>query len=47
MFNQLEGPSEDASDPLGREKKAIIRSKRGRDMGGKGYEREEVNKIWY
>ena len=29
-------PSQDASVPLGREKKAITRWKGGRDLGGKG-----------
>jgi hypothetical protein len=34
------GPSEDTSIPLGREKKAIIGAKEGREMGGRR-EREE------
>jgi hypothetical protein len=42
-------PSEDASIPLGREKKAITRGKGGRDLGEKvdGWRREEGNLIWY
>jgi hypothetical protein len=34
-FNNLKCPSEDASVPLGRQKKAIIRGERGKDLGGK------------
>ena len=33
--NKLKGPSEDASVPLRREKKAITRGEGGRDLGGK------------
>ena len=33
--NKLKGPSEDASVPLGREKKAITSGEGGRDLGGK------------
>jgi hypothetical protein len=33
--NKLKGPSEDGSDPLGREKKATTRGEGRRDMGGK------------
>jgi hypothetical protein len=50
---KLKGPSEDASVPLGREKKAITRGEGGRDQRGKvdsgeGW-REEVkgDLIWY
>ena len=32
--NKLKGPSEDASVPLGREKKAITSGEGGRDLGG-------------
>ena len=35
MVNKLKCPSEDASVPLGREKKAITSGKGGRDLGGK------------
>ena len=38
---KLKGPSEDASVPLGREKKAITREEEGRDLGGKVDEVEE------
>jgi hypothetical protein len=34
-LNKLKCPSEDASVPLGREKKAIISGEGGRDLGGK------------
>ena len=34
--NKLKCPSEDASVPLGREKKAITSGEGGRDLGGKG-----------
>ena len=34
-LNKLKCPSEDASVPLGREKKAITHGERGRDLGGK------------
>jgi hypothetical protein len=45
--NKLKGTSEDASVPLGKEKKAIIRQW-GRDLGGKVNmgDREEGNLIW-
>ena len=33
--NKLKCPSEDASVPLGREKKAITSGEGGRDLGGK------------
>jgi hypothetical protein len=33
--NKLKGPREDASVPLGREKKAITSGKGGRVLGGK------------
>ena len=33
---KLKGPSEDASVPLGREKKAITSGVEGRDLGEKG-----------
>ena len=33
--NKLKGPSEDASVPLGREKKAITSGERGKELGGK------------
>ena len=44
--------SEDASDPLGREKKAITIGERVRDLGGKvdrvgGVWQGEGNLIWY
>jgi hypothetical protein len=34
-LNRLKAPSEDASVPLGREKKAITSGEGGRDLGGK------------
>ena len=34
-LNKLKCPSEDASVPLGREKKAITSGEGGRDLGGK------------
>jgi hypothetical protein len=34
-INNLKGPSEEASDPLGREKKAITSGVGGRDLRGK------------
>jgi hypothetical protein len=34
-LNKLKCPSEDASVPLGRKKKAITSGKGGRDLGGK------------
>jgi hypothetical protein len=37
MFNKLKGLSEDASVPLGRERKATTRG--GRDLAGKGVRR--------
>jgi hypothetical protein len=52
-FNKLKCPSENASVPLGREKKAITSREGGRDLGGKvnrvegGEERGERNLIWY
>ena len=50
--NKLKCPSEDASVPLGREKKAITSGEGGRDLGGKvdrgrGYMRGKGNLIWY
>ena len=39
-FNKLKCPSEDASVPLGRKKKAIICGQRGRDAEGKSEEGE-------
>jgi hypothetical protein len=47
---KLKYPSEDASVPLEREKKAITSGEGGRDLGGKwvGWEVEERgNLIWY
>jgi hypothetical protein len=35
MFSKVKCPSEDASVPLGREKKAITSWEGGRDLGGK------------
>jgi len=46
-FNNLKGPSEDASVSLGREKKAITRGKGGRDLRGRGIGEGEGNVIWY
>jgi hypothetical protein len=51
MVNKLEGPSEDVSSPLGRERKATIKGVGGRKGGwrmgeGKGLGGEE-NMIWY
>ena len=44
-------PSEDASVPLGREKKVITSGEGWRDLGGKvdrgGEWKEEENLIWY
>ena len=34
MFSKVKCPSEDASVPLGREKKGITNGERGRDWGG-------------
>ena len=34
--NKLKCPSEDASVPLGREKKAVMGEEGGRDLSGKG-----------
>ena len=49
--NKLKCPSEDASVPLGREKKAITSGEGGRDLGGKvdggGQRGLEGNLIWY
>ena len=52
--NKLKGPSEDVSDPLGREKKAITNGEVGRDLGGNvdggvggSSECGEENLIWY
>jgi hypothetical protein len=46
--NKLKDPSEDASVPLGREKKAITSQKERRDLRGKGEgEGKEGNLIWY
>lgn len=46
--NKLKGPSEDASVPLGREKKTTPWGKEGRDRGGKkDGVRVEGNMIWY
>jgi hypothetical protein len=49
--NKLKCPSEDASVPLGREKKANTSGEGGRDLGGKvdrvGGVRREGNLIWY
>ena len=48
--NKLKCPSEDASVPLGREKKAITSGEGGRDQRGKVNGRaveEEGNLIWY
>ena len=49
--NKLKGPSENASVPLGREKKAITSGEGRRDRGGKvdgGWGRgREGNLIWY
>ena len=38
--NKLKCPSEDASVPLGREKKAITSGEGGRDLGGKAEGRQ-------
>ena len=51
-LNKLKCPSEDASVPLGREKKAITSSEGGRDLGGKvdrvgGSGGGQGNLIWY
>ena len=49
--NKLKGPSEEASVPLGREKKAITSGEGGMDLGGKvdggGQIGLEGNLIWY
>ena len=49
--NKLKGPSENASVPLGREKKAITSGEGRRDLGGKVDGRwgrgREGNLIWY
>ena len=42
-LNKLKCPSEDASVPLGREKKAITSGKGGRDLGGKV---DKVGGVW-
>jgi hypothetical protein len=50
MVSKLKCPREDASVPLGREKKAITSGKGGRHLGGKVDRRtwgEEGNLIWY
>jgi hypothetical protein len=45
-FNKLKGPSENASIPLGREKKAITRGKTGTWMGkGTGRRRGEHDQV--
>ena len=41
--NKLKCPSEDASVPLGREKKAITSGEGGRDLGGKVYSEGRVS----
>ena len=49
-FSKLECPSEDASVPLGREKKAITSGEGGRNLGGEGdgeWWWRERNLIWY
>ena len=48
-FNKLKCPGEDASVPLGREKKAITSGEGGRDLGRKvdGSWRGEGDLIWY
>ena len=50
-LNKLKCPSEDASVPLGREKKAITSGEGGRDLGGKvdgvGKWRVEGNLMWH
>ena len=46
--NKLKCPSEDASVPLGREKKTITGGEGGRDLGGKVNRWEgDGNLIWY
>jgi hypothetical protein len=50
MVNKLKCPSEDASVPLGREKKAITSGEGGWNSEGKvevGEWRREENLIWY
>jgi hypothetical protein len=45
--NKLKGPRENVSVPLGREKKAITRRKRGREGGREGgRERRREGGIW-
>jgi hypothetical protein len=50
-LNKLKCPSEDASVPLGREKKVITSGEGGRDLGGKadrvGGSWGEENMNWY
>jgi hypothetical protein len=46
--NKMKGPSEDASVPLGWEKKAITRGEGKRDLGEEvDGEEGEVNMMWY
>jgi hypothetical protein len=47
--NRVKGPSKDTSVPLGKEKKAITREERGKDLGGKvdWGGSGEGNLIWY